>query len=76
MIEPIATPNPKVEKSSSSVPKGPSQKRQRVAQPAKDALFSLEREKESLPRKLRTPENIAKLETILRFIAGRKKEGA
>ena len=42
----------------------------------KSALFSLEREKESLPRKLRTPENIAKLETILRFIAGRKKEGA
>lgn len=76
MIESTATPNPKVEKSISSVPKGPSQKRQRVAPLVKDTLFSLEREKESLPRKLRTPENIAKLETILRFIAGRKKEGA
>ena len=76
MLESTVAPNPKVEKSTSSVPKGPSQKRQRAAQPAKEALFSLEREKESLPRKLRTPENMAKLETILRFIAGRKKDGA
>ena len=77
--EPIQQPasqNLKSDKSTLSVSKGPSQKRQRSGSIGKDAMFSLERERESLPRKLRTPDNVEKLETILRFIAGRKKDGA
>ena len=66
----------KSDKSTLSVSTGPSQKRQRSGSIGKDEMFSLERERESLPRKLRTPENVEKLETILRFIAGRKKDGA
>lgn len=56
-----------------------SQKRPRVAlspsSHAQDQLFSLEREKATIPKKLQNKRDLAVLEQILQYIASKKKEG-
>lgn len=56
-----------------------SQKRPRVpltcSSHAQDQLFSLEREKATIPKKLQNKRDLAVLEQILQYIASKKKEG-
>ena len=56
-----------------------SQKRPRVtlspSSHVQDQLFSLEREKATIPKKLQNKRDLAVLEQILQYIASKKKEG-
>ena len=56
-----------------------SQKRPRVtlspSSHAQDQLFSLEREKATIPKKLQNKRDLAVLAQILQYIASKKKEG-